>query len=1126
MGNRVTSNQFPTRSVLFSTGLLTVVLSLGSVVFGQAVSDSSYAAYYPLKHQSAASLVPQLNGLLAQLIPGERVTLEAKPNRQLSVQGSARAHQTVASLLSKLDVPSKPAAAEPPQEPQPALKPLPTPKRQPEKQPAAKAVARVYPAQPGTAKALAENWRKMAKNRPDVRIAAVEENNQVVVFAPDDFHALLRGEPAVPTPPSRLSPTPEPVHTPVGASQPPRTVPAEGQPVESFVPMMRLGVEQTERALQGILGNRLSPRPTSNRADRVYMLDVRGEGTLYITLDTRRSGVMLQGPVKLVDQFSRLLKRIDAPAVEDRTRRIIPLRRAAARKIHEAVRAYQTGEGPDDENDETTPAGKDESSRTRPRGGEARRRYSSEGVDLANYELVSQMFQPGAAPAAQPARVPGGGPDVEIWGPMRRGPWYEGIEGPALADMSGDLEVEILPDLDVVILQGRPRDVDAMTKIIEELERLSEETVPEIEVVDMRHTSGEAMARIIEEVREDLIGGRQGRIAVIPLVKPNSLLLVGWGEAVKAIKELIDELDTPVNPESQFRVFPLKFASAMQVRTDLMEFFDQDEGLAPRIEVIAETRTNSLVVRASQRDMAEVARFIEKVDVDESGAVSRVRIFKLQNSLADEIGGTLQQAIDAARGGGRNAKASVLELLAVDKKGESLVRSGLLADVNIVPDVRTNSLIVSAPAQSIPLLEALIEQLDAPSVVAQIKVFQIVNADANNMVRTLQSLLPTQAAGLSSRPTLPVAEGESSLAPVRFAVDLRTNSIIATGSKGDLAIIEALLLRLDEKDVIQRETTVYRLRNAPAVDVANAVSNFLRSERTIERAAPGEESPFRQIEREVIVVPERINNALIISATPRYFDEIMQVIKKLDENPPQVAIQVLIAEVRLDNTDEFGVELGLQDSLLFDRGLLSDIETITNTDVVSTASGIITVTQEQVLSATTKPGFNFIGEPFGNNSSARSLAHKSDVAGQGTTSFAVGRVNSDLGYGGLTLSAGSDSVSVLLRALQECRRVNILSRPQIRTMDNQSAFIQVGQRVPRITNVVLNQTGHDTEHRIGRRRTDSRRDAADQSGKQRRHGTGRREVGAIRHRFRAGRSSGRPGNYVAFRERHHGPNHR
>jgi len=68
-------------------------------------------------------------------------------------------------------------------------------------------------------------------------------------------------------------------------------------------------------------------------------------------------------------------------------------------------------------------------------------------------------------------------------------------------------------------------------------------------------------------------------------------------------------------------------------------------------------------------------------------------------------------------------------------------------------------------------------------------------------------------------------------------------------------------------------------------------------------------------------------------------------------------------------------------------------------------------------------------------------------------------VNSELGFGGLVLSAGSESVSVLIRALQASRRLEILSRPQIMTLDNQPAFIQVGERVPRITATTINETG-------------------------------------------------------------------
>jgi hypothetical protein len=72
----------------------------------------------------------------------------------------------------------------------------------------------------------------------------------------------------------------------------------------------------------------------------------------------------------------------------------------------------------------------------------------------------------------------------------------------------------------------------------------------------------------------------------------------------------------------------------------------------------------------------------------------------------------------------------------------------------------------------------------------------------------------------------------------------------------------------------------------------------------------------------------------------------------------------------------------------------------------------------------------------------------SQVGGQGLSNFGLGRINSDLGYGGLVLSASSDAVNLLLRALRERRRLEVLSRPQVMTLDNQPAYIQVGQSVP------------------------------------------------------------------------------
>ncbi len=70
---------------------------------------------------------------------------------------------------------------------------------------------------------------------------------------------------------------------------------------------------------------------------------------------------------------------------------------------------------------------------------------------------------------------------------------------------------------------------------------------------------------------------------------------------------------------------------------------------------------------------------------------------------------------------------------------------------------------------------------------------------------------------------------------MNFGVDARTNSIIASGSRGDLAVVEAILLRLDEGDLRQRRLIVYRLNNAPAQFVADAL--IADSERTVQPAA-------------------------------------------------------------------------------------------------------------------------------------------------------------------------------------------------------------------------------------------------------------------------------------------------
>lgn len=800
--------------------------------------------------------------------------------------------------------------------------------------------------------------------------------------------------------------------TPISPKNPPRKIslseerirPATADHVTRFR-FRNITIQQAEAALDRLLGSRFA-----RLEEHHYDFSVGRTRHVELTFNEASRSCLLEGTADLVVQFEKLLKQFDDAKDEGVTDsiRFVPLANIDPETLDRAILIWK-------QSAQRQPGAGPESNNGKPQG--AARRVDSQ-VRPAGFQQV-----PGDSAIPMEADELNNGANADM---MQD-------DGPdALRRPSSDVTVEPLQDLDVLILRGRDPDVEELTRIIREIERLSAETAPEIEVVYLHNVRGEALEELVTEVLDDLTGPLQGRVSITPLVKPNALLLIGWGEAVNAARKLITRLDESVEPQTQMKIFALKHASASQLENTVDQFLNDRGGLGPDVRITADDRTNSLIVNAAPRDLLEVEKLIERLDSGTSASVNQAKIIQLKNALAVDVSQTITAAITAARGGTGTQRSAALEMLMVGPDGKSVAASGLLDDIRLTPDPRTNRIFITGPPDSVPLVEQLIKSLDeSPAASAQIKVFQIINGDAGDLVQVMRSLFPEQVA-TSNVPQLATAEGETSLVPVRFSVDIRTNSIIATGNAGDLRIMEVLLLRLDESDSQERVNEVYRLKNSPALDVANAVNNFLRSERIVNQAAPGRQNPFAQIESEVVVVPEPVGNALIISATPRYFDQIMELVEGLDAQPPQVMIQVILAEVELDNLHEFGVELGLQDSLLFDRSLLGSILT---------------------------PGYDFNNKPLGNANTATALANRGEVGGQALSHFSLGRTSADTDFGGMVLSASSENVSVLLRAMNQSRSMEILSRPQIMTLDNQPAFIQVGQRVPRIVGTSINQVG-------------------------------------------------------------------
>jgi type II secretion system protein D len=598
----------------------------------------------------------------------------------------------------------------------------------------------------------------------------------------------------------------------------------------------------------------------------------------------------------------------------------------------------------------------------------------------------------------------------------------------------------------------------------------------------------------LQTLYDNNFAAQQGPVSITALDQPNGLLLIGRRENIETAKRLISNLDVaPSDQPEQFRTFRLKYMSAIDARERLNAYFAQQQAVtgqaAPTgqttspITIIADYRSNAIIVRGGTAHFTVVEKLLAELDVVDTGSKNEVRVFPLRNALASELASVLQDAINGqlqnagqglipqtqggAFGGAGGAaqtpiqaqppgdpqiesriRSAMLELMTVDKSGE-VVDGGILFDVRVTADPNSNSLVVTGPSRSMNLIESLIERLDVvPDVEVKIKVFRLVHGDAPTLLSMLQQLFNAQTqAGAANgfgqtnnlQSQLPLQSSSSqdgqTIAGLRFSIDTRTNTLIVSGPEGDLQVIEDLIIRLDESDIDTRLLRVYRLSNAPAEDVAQALNSYIDGRRDIIAADPSAVGGFEQVRREIIVIPEIVSNSLLISATPQYFAELEPVIQSLDRRPSMVKVKVLLAQVTLNALDEFGVELGVQDSLLFDRGL---------------AGGTA--------------GVNRIGYPFnqngiGNDPTALSLAGREKLAGQGLSNLSIGRTNSALGYGGLVLSAGNESINLLIRALQDRNALRVLAKPHITTVDNLLARVQVGQLVPTITQVNQTNTG-------------------------------------------------------------------
>lgn len=496
----------------------------------------------------------------------------------------------------------------------------------------------------------------------------------------------------------------------------------------------------------------------------------------------------------------------------------------------------------------------------------------------------------------------------------------------------------------------------------------------------------------------------------------NALLVGASTEDMSTVESLVERLDSePSDKGLAIHVFPLAKADAKQVATTVQGLFRENlpNQVVP-ISITADERINALVVSCGEADAEHIAELAKKLDTEQVSKVSEIRIFPLKFARADSLSSILNTALNtkppALNSQSPNAQ-SLLQYVTRTEDGKQLVTAALKEAVLITPDPRMNALIVSGPLDYMGLLDQIIHRMDASSPqLAKIKVFALQNADARQLglvltqlfrmtqtvsagaQRSIQYTLVRKGPDGSEEPTGPDASatlGSDEQTALSITIDPRTNSLLVGGTDHYVALVENIIESLDANSARERKSDVIRLKNTQAQDVAAAIRGFLDQER--QKAIQGlsadaAASTARLFDQEEIaVVAEPTSNALLVSANQHYYPQVLKMIEDIDKPQPQVLIQVLLAEVTLDDQTDLGVEWS-----------------VTGKDGGKTYS---MGTQMGVANDLTKLG----------------------------------------GFSGML--TGSD-LNFLIRALRTDGKLQVLSRPQIVTADNKPASVNIGQRVP------------------------------------------------------------------------------
>ena len=241
------------------------------------------------------------------------------------------------------------------------------------------------------------------------------------------------------------------------------------------------------------------------------------------------------------------------------------------------------------------------------------------------------------------------------------------------------------------------------------------------------------------------------------------------------IREGKEAKDVPPEDRMITQVIPLEHATADEVR-NLFASSVAKEGM-----IIAHKPTNHLIITDRASNIHRLLKIIEQIDVQI--VEERITVFPLEYASAKSLADKMNQlmAVDRPQPAPRRPPVPVAEQRVV----------------KIIPEERTNSLIVLANEQDTQEVRKLVSLLDteAPKGKSQLHVRYLEHARAEELAKVLNSIVTGKAKAAAP----PGRQPQAGAAPeeVSITADKATNSLVITASPQEFKELEEVIAKLD-----------------------------------------------------------------------------------------------------------------------------------------------------------------------------------------------------------------------------------------------------------------------------------------------------------------------------------------